>query len=104
MMKIENMEQMDRADAGGEGLVLIVEEADSLWEARLCERWLGVWEGQEDDADDREALDRIAIVARIGGRWIDAIILADGEGRAQGLVRLWMAPGRREALARWASW
>lgn len=67
---------------------LEAEESDFLWEARVSERWLGrYWSEEEEDVGD---LDRLAILARLDRKWSVAVVIVDGEGRAQGLM------GRRE--------
>ncbi|MGN6374230.1 MAG: hypothetical protein ACTHMG_01610 [Sphingomonas sp.] len=72
--------------AAGEALAqrfLEAEESDFLWEARVEERWLGSYEGiDEDDL----ALDRIAIYGRLDGRWFASVMLVDGDGRAHGTL------------------
>jgi hypothetical protein len=66
---------------------LAAEACDFLWEARIEERWLGVYESVEDE--DIE-LDRVAIIGRIGRRWFVARVIVDGDGHAHGLL------GRRD--------
>ena len=59
------------------------EESDFLWDARADERWLGAWESiDEEDL----ALDRIAIVGRLDGRWFVAVSIVDGDGNPHGLT------------------
>ncbi|PZQ50013.1 MAG: hypothetical protein DI555_23390 [Novosphingobium pentaromativorans] len=67
------------------------EEADFVWEARLCERWLGALEcGCECPGDDAACeeieLDRVAIVGCLDGAWFAAVSIVDGEGRTHGLM------------------
>jgi len=66
---------------------LDAEEADFLWAARTSERWLGGYEGLEDDEFE---LDRIAALGRLNGHWTVAQLLVDGEGMAHGVL------GRRD--------
>ncbi|MEG8221341.1 hypothetical protein OSJ57_11995 [Sphingomonas sp. HH69] len=62
---------------------LDAEEADFRWDARVEERWIGTYEGIEDD---RLALDRIAICGRLDGNWFCAVMLVDGDGQAHGMM------------------
>lgn len=62
---------------------LEAEEGDFLWQARLSERWLGIYESVEDD--DVE-LDRVAIIGQLAGRWFVAVSIIDGHGQPHGLV------------------
>ncbi|MGN8001164.1 hypothetical protein [Sphingomonas sp. 22176] len=62
---------------------LEAEESDFLWDARLSERWLGVYPARDDE--DRE-LDRVAILGRLDGRWFVAVSIVDGDGNVQGLM------------------
>ena len=91
------MGMIDRDIAGDLAQLIAAEEADFLWETRQAERWLGGWEG----FDEGEELDRIAIIGSLGGTWFNAIILVDGEGRAQGLLARHDAAGESIARARW---
>ncbi|WP_176591862.1 hypothetical protein [Sphingobium sp. EM0848] len=91
------MGMMDKDIAGDLAQLIAAEEADFLWDARRAERWLGGWEG----CDEEEELDRIAIIGSLGGTWFNAIILVDGEGRAQGLLARHDAVGENIARARW---
>ena len=61
------------------------EEADFHWEGRSAERYLGVYEGLDDDGSE---LDRVAITGSIGGLWYTATALVDGEGSVQDLAGL----------------
>jgi hypothetical protein len=76
---------------GSEGSVEIASEwlqaelADFHWDSRVDERWLGAYEGGEDDG---EPLDRIAIVGRLGGVWFAAICIVDGDGAVHWLQHL----------------
>lgn len=62
---------------------LDAEEADFRWDARVEERWIGTYEGIEDDG---LALDRIAICGRLDGSWFCAVMLVDGDGQAHGMM------------------
>lgn len=74
------------------------EEADFLWDARIAERWIGGWE-----SDDGEEVERIAVLGKLGKTWFTAILLVDGEGRAQGVIARRNAAGETEARALWAA-
>jgi hypothetical protein len=45
---------------------LEAEAVDFLWEARVAERWMGAYLGDEGDGLE---LDRVAILTRFDGRW-----------------------------------
>ena len=62
---------------------LSAEEADFRWDARVWERWLGVYECLDDDEYD---LDRIAICGRLDGEWFVSTMIVDGDGNAQGML------------------
>lgn len=79
---------------------LEAEESDFVWDARVCERWLGAWEHGED-ADGE--FDRVALVGRLDGRWFAAVSIVDGEGHAQGLVARRDCASEGEARAAYAS-
>jgi hypothetical protein len=72
-----------RAARGLAARFVAAEEADFVWDARDCERWLSTYEGAGDD--DLE-LDRVAVMGRLGGRWIVAVCIVDGEGMAHGMT------------------
>ncbi len=61
---------------------LEAEETDFRWDARVEERWIGTYEGMDDDFE----LDRIAICGRLDGRWFCATMLVDGDGQAHGMM------------------
>jgi hypothetical protein len=70
---------------------LEAEESDFVWDARVCERWLGTFENDAwaMDADGSEPeieLDRVAVLGRLDGRWFVAVSIVDGDGQAQGLM------------------
>ena len=74
--------------------ILAAEEADFHWDARLSERRLG----QYFNADDDEmALDRVAIVGWIDGRWFTAISIIDGGGMPHGITNRRTFDTRNEA-------
>lgn len=62
---------------------LEAEEVDFHWDARLDERWIGAYEGLEED--DVE-LDRVRIFGRLDGRWFVAVMIVDGEGNPHGMM------------------
>jgi hypothetical protein len=62
---------------------LDAEEVDFRWDARIEERWLGLYESPDDGECE---FDRIAICGRLDGRWFAATMLVDGEGRAHGMT------------------
>lgn len=71
---------------------LEAEDVDFHWDARSEERWLGSYEGGDDDD---LALDRVAIMGRLDGRWFAAICIVDGEGEAHGMLgRRWLATAK----------
>jgi hypothetical protein len=78
--------ELEFGRGAGEALAhrfLDAEEADFRWDARVEERWIGTYEGIEDD---RLELDRIAICGRLDGSWFCAIMLVDGDGQAHGMM------------------
>ena len=79
---------------------LEAEESDFVWDARVCERWLGAWDNAQDD--DAE-LDRVAVLGRLAGRWFAAVGIVDGEGQAQGLVARRDCASEGEAREAYAS-
>lgn len=62
---------------------LEAEEVDFHWDARISERWLGVYEAQHDDELE---LDRIQILGQLDGRWFIATCIVDGDGNAHGML------------------
>jgi hypothetical protein len=62
---------------------LEAEDMDFRWDARASERWLGVYEGVEEEDFD---LDRVAICGRLDGKWFAATMIIDGEGSARGML------------------
>ncbi len=78
--------ELEFGRGAGEALAarfLEAEESDFVWDARLCERWLGAW--YCDDYGESE-LDRVAVLGRLDGQWFAGVSIVDGDGRAQGLV------------------
>ncbi len=78
--------ELEFGRGAGEALApwfLEAEEADFRWNVRLEERWLGAYEGCDDE--DVE-LDRIACLGRLDGKWFCATMLVDGDGRAHGMM------------------
>lgn len=70
----------------GEGLAqhfLSAENVDYRWAARASERWLGSYEGADDDD---LSLDRVAICGRLDGKWFAATMIVDGDGEAHGML------------------
>lgn len=62
---------------------LEAEAVDFHWDARLEERWIGAYEGLEED--DVE-LDRVRILGRLDGRWFVAVMIVDGDGNPHGMM------------------
>jgi hypothetical protein len=66
---------------------LEAEETDFLREARVQERWIGVYESIDADEIDR---DRVSIFGRLDGKWFVAMMIVDRDGHAYGMI------GKRE--------
>lgn len=82
--------EIEFGHGAGEALAhrfLDAEETDFLWDAREQERWIGAYDGIDDDEID---LDRVRIVGRLGGRWFVAVMIVDGDGNPHGML------GKRE--------
>lgn len=62
---------------------LEAEEVDFHWDARREERWIGDYQGMEDD--DIE-LCRVAIWGHLRGEYFAAMMIVDGDGIAQGMM------------------
>ncbi len=62
---------------------IAAEESDFSWDARVEERWLGAYETLDED---EFALDRVAIIGRLDGRWFVAVCIVDGDGMAHGMI------------------
>jgi hypothetical protein len=75
---------------------LEAEEVDFHWDARVQERWIGTYQGA--DEDDLE-LDRIRILGRLDGKWFVAMLIVDGDGNAHGMMGKRMFGREREARA-----
>lgn len=66
--------------------ILESEACDFHWQARVRERYLGLY---EDDAFGcGEELSRMAILSRLDGQWHAGVCLVDGDGEAGTL--LWL--------------
>ncbi|WCM26010.1 hypothetical protein NDN01_18565 [Sphingomonas sp. QA11] len=78
---------------------LEAEETEFLWDARDQERWIGTYEGTDDDEID---LDRVRIFGRLGGRWFVAVMIVDGDGNPHGLMGKREFGRRKRALAAFA--
>ncbi len=78
---------------------LEAEESDFLWDARIEERWIGVYEST--DHDDIE-LDRVRIFGRLDGRWFVAVMIVDGDGNAHGVMGKREFRRQHQALAAFA--
>jgi hypothetical protein len=70
------------------------EEADFHWEARSCERYLGVYRSLDEEFPE---LDRVAIAGSLSGVWYVGIALVNGEGAVQDLAHLQRFDGVAEA-------
>jgi len=75
---------------------LDAEAVDFAWDARIHERWIAAWPGDDEDGIE---LDRVRIFGRLEGRWFVAEMIVDGEGRAHGMMGRRCFAGRRAALA-----
>ncbi|WP_298672605.1 hypothetical protein [uncultured Sphingomonas sp.] len=78
--------ELEFGRGAAEGLAarfIAAEECDFTWDARIEERWLGAYETLgEDDFE----LDRVAMIGRMDGKWIVAVCVVDGDGRAHGII------------------
>ena len=94
--------EMEFGRGAGEALArrfLEAEEMDFRWDARASERWLGGYEGFEDED---VGLDRVAICGRFDGKWFAATMIVDGDGSARGMLgcrSFGSEEAAREALA-----
>jgi len=78
--------EIEFGHGAGEALArrfLDAEESDFVWDARVCERWLGALDSEDDFGLE---LDRIAVVGCMDGAWYAAVSIVDGDGQAQGLM------------------
>jgi hypothetical protein len=94
--------QLEFGDDAGAALAqrfLGAEELDFAWDARIEERWIGPFLG--DDADDIE-LDRVRILGCLEGRWFVATMIVDGEGSPHGMLCKRSFEQRSQALAAFA--
>ena len=71
------------------------EGADFYWEARDRERWLGAYESLEEEAED--ALDRVAVLGFLDGRYYVAVLLLEPAGGIDALLGLRQFEDRGEA-------
>lgn len=62
------------------------EGADFYWEARLRERWIGTYEGLDEEAD--APLDRVAVFGLLDGLFYVAVVLLDAAGGVEALLGL----------------
>ena len=94
--------QIEFGDDVGEALAhrfMAAEEMDFAWDARVEERWIGQFLG--DDVDGIE-LDRVCILGCLDGRWFVAMMIVDGEGWPHGMLGKRFFEGRDDALAAFA--
>ncbi|TCM12984.1 hypothetical protein EDF56_1168 [Novosphingobium sp. PhB165] len=83
---------------------LDAEECDFVWDARVCERWLGTLEcGSQSEDDDAVELDRVAVIGCLDGSWYAAVSIVDGEGRARGLMARRSCASQGEAREAYAA-
>lgn len=67
--------------------IIASELADFLWEARVAERYLGQYVGQEFAIDrPQEELARMSIIGFLAGQWHVGVCLIDGDGSPTGLL------------------
>ena len=86
----------------GEGLAdhfLEAEESDFLWDARLQERWIGVYQSCDEDGIE---LDRVRIIGRLDGSWFVAMMIVDGDGHPHGVTERRNLGTQQAALAAFA--
>ncbi|RZF60784.1 hypothetical protein EWE75_21195 [Sphingomonas populi] len=94
--------EIEFGHAVGEALAhrfLKAEEADFLWDARVQERWIGTYEGTDEEVIE---LDRVRIFGRLNGRWFVAVMVVDGDGNARDVIGKREFGRRRQALAAFA--
>lgn len=75
------------------------EELDFAWDARIEERWIGLF--SSDGADDIE-LDRVRILGCLAGNWFVATVIVDGDGSPHGMLCKQSFEARGDALAAFA--
>lgn len=73
------------------------EGADFYWEARVRERWLGVYESF--DSEDDGALDRVAATGFLDGQHFVAVLLCDAFEGVDALLGVRQFEKREEAEA-----
>ena len=78
---------------------LEAEETDFLRDPRVLERWIGAYEGT--DQDDIE-LNRARIFEPLNGRWYVVVMIVDGDGNARDVIGKREFGRRRQALAAFA--
>ena len=78
---------------------LEAEETDFLWDVRVQERWIGAYEGIDDEEID---LDRVRIFGRLDGKWFVSVMIVDGDGNPHGLMGKREFVRRKQALAAFA--
>ncbi len=78
---------------------LEAEETEFLWEARDMERWVGAYQGTDEEEIE---LDRVRIFGRLDGKWFVAVMIVDGDGNPHGLMGKRDFGQRKQALAAFA--
>ncbi|WP_051156929.1 hypothetical protein U0025_05865 [Sphingobium yanoikuyae] len=76
-------------------------EEDSLWDARIAERWLGAYEGEVEDGEE---WDLVAILGQVAGVWFAATMLVDGEGAPRQVGARRNLPSKWAALRAFRQW
>lgn len=79
---------------------LEAEEVDFHWDARIEERWIGVY---ESDGEEDFELDRVAVLGRLDGKWFVAVMVVDGDGNAHGMMGLRKFRHRQQAETAFAN-
>lgn len=78
--------EIEFGHGAGEALAhrfLEAEEVDFHWDARVQERWIGAYNGTDDDENE---LDRVRIYGKLNGKFFVATMIVDGEGNAHGMM------------------
>ncbi|QDX25216.1 hypothetical protein FPZ54_03695 [Sphingomonas suaedae] len=94
--------RIEFGDDAGEALArrfMAAEEMDFAWDARVEERWVSQFLGDEDDGIE---LDRVRILACLDGQWLVATMIVDGEGRPHAMLARRSFDGREDALVAFA--
>ena len=82
--------ELEFGRGAGEALAhrfLDAEEVEFTWDARVQERWIGSYDGdQYDDDGGYISLDRIAVMGAIGAGYFVATLIVDGDGNAHGML------------------